>query len=235
MVEPFVIMDQIIIILLAAIIAAKISERFGLPSIIPLFIIGYLVGPWGLDIFVPLSLGLSLSAIVTLAIPIILFDEGMRIDLKLLNDFRLTIFLLATLAVVVSTIGVGLVAYFVFGMPLLQALLMGAILAATSPAAAIAITEQLKIERKISTIVEGEASFNDATSIVLFTIISGAVLGAGSVFLWRSFFFLGAVLWGAACWIVAFFFGHIFHQKVQHARIRSCFVFCELLWCLCYR
>ena len=182
------IMDQIIIILLAAIIAAKISERFGLPSIIPLFIIGYLVGPWGLDIFVPLSLGLSLSAIVTLAIPIILFDEGMRIDLKLLNDFRLTIFLLATLAVVVSTIGVGLVAYFVFGMPLLQALLMGAILAATSPAAAIAITEQLKIERKISTIVEGEASFNDATSIVLFTIISGAVLGAGFCLSLAQFF-----------------------------------------------
>jgi hypothetical protein len=30
MVEPFVIMDQIIIILLAGVIAAKISERFGL-------------------------------------------------------------------------------------------------------------------------------------------------------------------------------------------------------------
>ena len=92
MVEPFVIMDQIIIILLAGVIAAKISERFGLPSIIPLFIIGYLVGPEGLGIFVPLSLGLSLSIVVTLAIPVILFDEGMRIDLKLLNEFRLTIF-----------------------------------------------------------------------------------------------------------------------------------------------
>lgn len=103
MIEPFVIMDQIIIILLAGVVAAKISERFGLPSIIPLFIIGYLVGPEGLGIFVPLSLGLSLSAVVTLAIPVILFDEGMRIDLKLLNEFKLTVFLLATLAVVVST------------------------------------------------------------------------------------------------------------------------------------
>jgi cell volume regulation protein A len=125
MVEPFVIMDQIIIILLAGVIVAKISERFGLPSIIPLFIIGYLVGSEGLDIFVPLTLVLSLSVVVTLALRVILFDEGMRIDLKLLNEFRLTVFLLATLAVVVSPVGVGLVAYFVFGMPLLRALPWG--------------------------------------------------------------------------------------------------------------
>jgi potassium/hydrogen antiporter len=210
MVEPFVIMDQIIIILLAGIIAAKISERFGFPSIIPLFIIGYLVGPEGLGIFVPLSLGLSLSVVATLAIPVILFDEGMRIDLKLLNEFKLTIFLLATLAVVVSTVGVGLVAYFVFGTSLLRALLMGTVLAATSPAAAIVITEQLKINRKISTIVEAEASFNDATSIVLFTIISGAVLGAGlsfsdAVFSFLVLFFGGLLVGSSLSFLVVFF------------------------------
>jgi cell volume regulation protein A len=110
MTEPFVMMEQVIIVLLAGIIGAKLAERFGLPIIIPLFISGYLIGPEGLGIFAPLELGLSLSVIVTLAIPIILFNEGMRIDLKLLNEFKLTVFLLATLAVVVSAVGVGLVA-----------------------------------------------------------------------------------------------------------------------------
>ncbi|HVP16218.1 MAG TPA: sodium:proton antiporter [candidate division Zixibacteria bacterium] len=217
MVEPFMIMDQIIIILLAGVVAAKISERFGVPSIIPLFIIGYLVGPEGLGIFVPLSLGLSLSAVVTLAIPVILFDEGMRIDLNLLNEFKLTIFLLATLAVVVSTVGVGIVAHLVFGTPLLTAFLMGAILAATSPVAAIAITQQLKIERKISTIVEAEASFNDATSIVLFTIISGAVLGAGLSFSGAVFSFLvlffGGLLAGSSLSLLVVFFIRKFNMQ----------------------
>jgi cell volume regulation protein A len=175
---PLILVDQIMIILVAGIVAAKLSERLGLPSIIPLFIIGYIVSPEVLGIFAPLKLGLSLSALVTLAIPVILFDEGMRIDLKILNDFKLTVFALATLAVAVSTIGVGIVAFLIFKMPLLEAILMGAILAATSPTAAIAITEQFKIERKISTIIEAEASFNDATSIVLFTIISGTIIGA---------------------------------------------------------
>ena len=80
---PLILVDQVMIILLAGIVAAKLSDRLGLPSIIPLFIIGYIVGPDVLGVFAPLSLGLSLSALVTLAIPVILFDEGMRIDLRL--------------------------------------------------------------------------------------------------------------------------------------------------------
>lgn len=125
MAEPFVMMEQVVIVLLAGIIGAKLAERFGLPIFVPLFLSGYFIGSEGIGIFVPSELGLSLSVIVTLAIPIILFDEGMRIDLKLLNEFKLSIFFLATLAVVVSAVGVGLAAHLIFGMPLLVALLMG--------------------------------------------------------------------------------------------------------------
>jgi cell volume regulation protein A len=197
--EPFVLVEQVIIVLLAGIIGAKLSERVGLPTVIPLFISGYIIGPDGLGIFAPLELGLSLSVIVTLAIPVILFDEGMRIDLRLFNRFKWSIFFLVTLAVLISTVGVGLVAHFAFGMPPLVALLMGSILAATSPAAVIAITKQLGVQRKIGTIMEAEASFNDATSIVLFTIFSGAILGAGfsfsgAVFAFLRLFFGGLVI-----------------------------------------
>ena len=208
--EPFVMMEQVIIVLLAGIIGAKLSERFGLPMIIPLFISGYIIGPEGLGIFAPLELGLSLSVIVTLAIPVILFDEGMRIDLKLLNEFKLSIFLLVTLAVVISTVGVGFAAHLIFGMPLLVALLMGSILAATSPAAIAAIIKQLGVERKIGTIIEAEASFNDATSIVLFTIFSGAILGAGISFSGAFFAFLrlffGGLIVGSLLSLLAGFF-----------------------------
>jgi cell volume regulation protein A len=199
MAEPFVMMEQVIIVLLAGIIGAKLSERFGLPTIIPLFLSGYLIGPEGIGIFVPSELGLSLSVIVTLAIPVILYSEGMRTDMTLLNEFKLSIFLLATLAVVISAIGVGLVSYFIFGMPLLVALLLGSILAATSPAAVVSVLKQLRVEKKIATIIEAEASLNDATSIVLFVIFSQAVLGegislSGAVFSFSRMFFGGLIL-----------------------------------------
>jgi len=199
--ESFVILDQVIIVLVCGIIAAKLSERINLPSVIPLVIIGYLVGPEVLDIFVPLNFGVSLSALVTLIIPIVLFDEGMRIDPRILNDFKMTIFLLATVAVVVSTVGVGLITYIGFGMPLTHAFLLGAILAATSPAAAITAMKQFNIEKKISTIIEAEASFNDATAIVLFTIISGTILGTTISFLGAissfTILFFGGLLVGS--------------------------------------
>ncbi len=199
MAEPYILVDQVLIILVAGIVAAKLSGRIGIPNIIPLFIIGYIVGPEVLGVFAPLKLGLSLSALVTLAIPVILFDEGLRIDMKTLNEFKFTIFTLATAAVLISTVGVAVVAYVIFQSPPLTALLLGAILAATSPAAAIALTEHFRVGRKVSTIIEAEASFNDATSIVLFIIISGAVLGASvsifnAVSLFATLFFGGLLV-----------------------------------------
>jgi len=197
--DPFVMMEQVVIVLLAGIIGAKLSERFGLPMIIPLFLSGYLIGPEGIDIFAPLELGLSLSVIVTVAVPVILFNEGMRIDVKLLNEFRLTIFLLVTLGVVISAVCVGVVAERFLGIPPLVAFLMGSILASTSSDATIAIVRQLGVDRRISTVVEAEASLNDATSIVLFTVFSGAVLGggisvSGAVLTFVRLFFGGAIV-----------------------------------------
>ncbi len=210
MAEPFVVMEQVIIVLLAGIIVAKLSERFGLPMVIPLFISGYVIGPEVLGIFAPLDLGLSLSVIVTLAVPIILFDEGMLIDTKLLNEFKFTIFLLATLAVIISTIGIGAVAYAISGMPLLIALLTGSILAATSPGATVSILKHLGVERKISTIIEAEASLNDASSIVLFVVISGAILGAGisfsdAILSFLKLFFGGLVVGASISLLIEFF------------------------------
>jgi potassium/hydrogen antiporter len=177
MVQLFEVPQQAIIILIAGILGAKVAERFKVPIIIPLLISGYIAGPEILGIFAPLKLGLSLEAITSLAIPVILFEEGMHIDIALLKKFKVTILLLATLAVVVSTVGIGLIANLAFGWQLFPALLLGSILAATDPGATIAILEQLTSQEKISTILKVEASLNDATSIVLFTIISGMILG----------------------------------------------------------
>ena len=75
----------------------------------------------------------------------------------------------------------------------------------------------MKVERKISTIVEAEASFNDATSIVLFTIISGAVLGAGLSFSSAVFSFLvlffGGLLVGFLLSLLVVFFIRRFNMQ----------------------
>ncbi len=200
--------DQIVIILLFGVVGAKLADLFDLPIIIPLLFSGFLLGPEGLGLFDPTSLGLSLATLATLLIPLILFNEGLHIGISSLNRFRRPVFLLATVGVVVTMLGVGVIAYYVLGMSLISSLLLGAILAATDPGAVHAIAKSLGIEEKISTIVEGESAFNDASSIVLTTVLLGAALGEGlqvgaalMEFVWL--FFGGIILGGFFAMVAA--------------------------------
>lgn len=90
-------------------------------------------------------------------------------------------------------------------------------MAATSPGAVIAIVKQLGVERKIATIVEAEASLNDATSIVLFVIFSGAILGEETSFSWAIFSFLklffGGLVVGALLSLLVGFFLETFNMQ----------------------
>jgi cell volume regulation protein A len=177
--NPLLNVDQIVIILLFGVVGAKLADRFNLPSIIPLLVSGFLLGPEAFDLFNPGSIGLSLTTISTLLTPVILFNEGMHIELYSLNRFRRPVFLLATVGVVVTMLGVGLIAHYLLSMSLINSLLLGAILAATDPGAVHTIAKSLRIGDKISTIVEGESAFNDASALVLTTVLSTAAIGGG--------------------------------------------------------
>jgi cell volume regulation protein A len=70
---------------------------------------------------------------------------------------------LATAGVATTAIVTGLAAYFVFGMPLIVALLLGATLASTDPATLVPIFQQVNIRDRVAQTVVSESAFNDAT------------------------------------------------------------------------
>ena len=104
-----------------------------------------------------------------------------------------------TLAVPGLLLSTGIIGgiFYLFGVfDLITCLLLGAILSATDPVAVIALFRQLGVPERLTVLVEGESLFNDATSLVLATmlttiVISGVfgpmtvVTGAGD-FLWSS-------------------------------------------------
>jgi len=79
--------------------------------------------------------------------------------------------------------------------------------------------------------MEAEASFNDATSIVLFTIFSGAILGAGISFSGAIFAFLrlffGGLIVGSLLSLLAGFFIEKFNMQ-EYAVYLSLVIFWEL-------
>ena len=82
---------------------------------------------------------------------------------------------LATAGVVITAAITGVAAYYVLGVPLMAALLLGATLASTDPATLVPIFQQVKIRERVAQTVVSESAFNDATgAIVTFGVLAVA-------------------------------------------------------------
>jgi CPA1 family monovalent cation:H+ antiporter len=66
------------------------------------------------------------------------------------------------------------------GIPLALALAFGALISATDPVAVIAFFRSLGVDRRVSTLIEGESLLNDGVAVVLFTLaLSAAAVSSG--------------------------------------------------------
>jgi cell volume regulation protein A len=110
----------------------------------------------------------------------ILFDGGASIKLKVLKQIWITLFVLATIGVIIMTSITAIAAYYVMGLPLITALLLGAAIAPTDPATIIPVFRQVRIKERISQALISESAFNDATgSVLTFAVLSVAMGSAG--------------------------------------------------------
>jgi len=81
--------------------------------------------------------------------------------------------------ILITTAITGLAAHFIFGIPLVVALLLGATLASTDPATLVPIFRQVRIRDRVAQTVMSESAFNDAMgAIVTFGVLSVAT-GSG--------------------------------------------------------
>lgn len=87
--------------------------------------------------------------------------------------------LLAVGLVIFTTAAVGLVAWWLIpGLPLVAALVLGAVVAPPDAVAAIAVGRRLGLPRRMMTILAGESLVNDATALTLFRVAVAAAAGA---------------------------------------------------------
>jgi monovalent cation:H+ antiporter, CPA1 family len=118
-----------------------------------------------------------------IVLPVLIFEAAWHLSPGLLRRWLGPILLLSTLGVLIST---GLMAGLLYlgighseGFPWGSALLAGAILAATDPISVVATLKRNHAAGDLTTLIEGESLFNDATSVVLFVTILAWVTGEG--------------------------------------------------------
>ncbi len=155
------------IILLVGIISSKLSEWLKLPDIVMYLIAGVIIGPAVLNIANVETYSSVNQFILTFGAAFILYDGGREIKLKVLREIKGTVFLLATLGVILSMVIVGGIATLVFKLPLIYGLLIGAVIASTDPAALVPIFKNINIKKRVKQTIISESAFNDAIGAVL--------------------------------------------------------------------
>jgi cell volume regulation protein A len=144
-----------------------LAYRFGAPLLLVFLGLGLLVGEDGLGIqFHDASLAYLIGS---LALAVILFDSGFRTRFASFRVAALPAVTLATVGVVLTAGLVGLAARFIFGLPWLESLLMGAIISSTDAAAVFFLLRVggISIRERVRATLEIESGANDPMGIFL--------------------------------------------------------------------
>ncbi len=106
----------------------------------------------------------------------LLFAGAIHISMHDLRKQRIPIIIFSTLGVIISTISVGALMYYVFllfkiPVPFIQCLMFGALISPTDPIAVIGILKKAGIRKSLEIKVAGESLFNDGVAVLLFSLI----------------------------------------------------------------
>ena len=170
-------------IFLLGLIMAEISKRLKLPRIVGMLFTGIVLGPFVLNLLDPKILSIS-AELRQIALLIILIKAGLSLDLKDLKKASRPALLLSFLPATFEILGYALLAPILLKISSLDALLMGAVLSAVSPAVVVPRMSMLMDEgygtdKAIPQMIMAGASMDDIFVIVLFTSFLGMAMGQG--------------------------------------------------------
>ena len=169
-------------LVLFGILSSLAAARFGAPLLLVFMIIGMLVGQDGPGGIAFNDYGTT-YLIGSLALSVILFDGGLRTRLATFRGTLAPSLLLATVGVLVTAGLTGLAAYLIIDqLSILEAFLLGAIVASTDAAAVFFLLRSsgLRLKGKAGSVLEIESGTNDPIAIFLaITLTEIVVLGAG--------------------------------------------------------
>ena len=167
------------LILAIGIVTGLLTQKIKIPDVAVFLIVGMAIGPEALEL-INIKADSALNQIILLfGASYILFDGGASLRFNVLKQVWITIVVLATVGVVITGAITGLAAYYILGVPLIVALLLGATLASTDPATLVPIFRQVSIRDRVAQTVVSESAFNDATGAIMTFGVLAIAMGTG--------------------------------------------------------
>ena len=201
------------IILAVGAFCGFLAQKIRVPDIVVFLLIGIVLGPEITNVIDIKADSVLNQIILIFGSCYILFDGGASLRLKVLKEVWITIVVIATVGVVITGSITAIAAYYVFGVPVIVALLLGATLSSTDPATLVPIFKQVRIKDRVAQTVMSESAFNDAMGAIITFAVLAVAMGTSEFSLQRSLFSLvkesvigiltGGILGYAAAWLIA--------------------------------
>ncbi len=177
---------SIALILIVGMSMGWICKKVKLPGLLGMLITGIVLGPYVLNMLDESILGIS-AELRKIALIIILTRAGLGLDLSGLKKIGRPAVLMCFVPASFEMIGMILLAPKIMGMTVLEAAIMGAVLAAVSPAVVVPrmvrlMDEGYGTEKGIPQLILAGASVDDVYVIVLFSTFTGMMQGKGASF-----------------------------------------------------
>ena len=155
-------------LLLLSVLVSKVSDRFGIPSLLLFLALGMLAGSDGPGGIYFDDAALS-QFIGILALNLILFAGGLETDWQDIRPVLKEGVILSTLGVLLTALTVGIITTFLLGFTLLEGLLLGAIVSSTDAAAVFSIlrSKSLGLKGRLRPLLELESGSNDPMAVFL--------------------------------------------------------------------
>lgn len=213
-------------IIILGILAQWFAWRFKIPAILPLILIGLLVGPIaslytadGSKLIEPiwngesgLFPGESLFYFVSLAIGIILFEGGLTLRRGEIYNVGPVIVKLITLAAIITFVGAGMAAHWILGLSWQISLLFSGLIIVTGPTVITPILRNIPLKKDVSTILKWEGILIDPVgalvAVLVFEFISA---GGGETFTTTALVEFGKIV------LFGFTFGFTFAKALAFA------------------
>lgn len=176
-----IMLTSLSLIFLVGLVMGAICQKLKLPRIIGMLVTGIVLGPYVLDFLDPSILSIS-ADLRKMALIIILIKAGLSLDLKDLKKAGRSAILMSFIPASCEIIGYILLAPVILGINHAEAAVMGAVLAAVSPAVVVPrmvmlIEKHYGTDKAIPQMILSGASCDDIFVIVLFTTFLNVAQG----------------------------------------------------------
>jgi len=213
-------------IIILGIMAQWFAWRFKIPAILPLILIGLLVGPIATlftedntKLIEPiwngesgLFPGESLFYFVSLAISIILFEGGLTLRRGEILNVGPVIVKLITVAVAITFVGAGIAAHFILGLSWQISLLFSALIIVTGPTVISPILRNIPLKKDVSAILKWEGILIDPIGALISVLVFEFIMaGQGEAYTRTALIEFGKIV------LFGFTFGFTFAHALAFA------------------